>query len=404
MRRTVLFIALPFLAGADWPQHLGPTRDGHSPETGLLRAWPKDGPTRLWSRDVGSGWAGVAVAGDRLILFHRTDDDEAVECLDPATGKPSWTAKYHTRYVDDFSFDNGPRATPLVTDGRVFTLGADGDLRAWDLATGKGLWDRNVNKDYRVPKGFFGSASSPLLVGGKLLLNVGAKGAGVVALDPATGKESWKAADDPVSYSSPVAAKIGGEELAVFFTRSGLLALAPPTGEVRYAHPFRPRAQASVGAASPVVAGDRVFLSTAYGTGAVLLDLKKGKADEVWRGNDVLSCHYNTPLLIKGYLYGIDGRQEGGQAALRCVEWDTGKVRWTQAAFGCAGLITADGLVIACPESGDVVLIEPSPDGYKELARAPILERPVRALAALAGGRLFVRDGKRLVALQVGKK
>ena len=404
MRRTLLLPLLPLLLAADWPQHLGPTRDGQSPETGLLRTWPAGGPAVLWSREVGSGWAGAAVAGDRLILFHRVGDDELVECLDPATGKPKWAAKYHTRYVDDFSFDNGPRATPLIADGRVITFGADGDLRAWDLATGKGLWDHNVNKEYGVPKGFFGAASSPLIAGGKLLLNVGAKGAGVVAFDPATGKELWKATDDPVSYSSPVAAKIGGEDLAVFFTRSGLLALAPDKGEVRCAFPFRPRAQASVSAASPVVSGDRVFLSTAYGTGAVLLTVKKGKPEEVWQGNDILSCHYNSPLLIKGHLYGIDGRQEGGQAALRCVEWDTGKVKWTKEAFGCAALIHADGLVIACPEGGDVVLIDPSPDGYKELARAAVLERPVRALPALADGRLFVRDGKKLVALGVGKK
>jgi outer membrane protein assembly factor BamB len=404
MRRTLFLTVVPLLLAADWPQHLGPNRDGQSPETGLLRTWPKDGPGILWSREVGSGWAGVAVVGNRLILFHRVGDDEVVECLDPASGKPSWTAKYHTRYTDDFNFDNGPRATPLIADGRVFTFGADGDLRAWDLATGKGLWDHNVMKEYGVTKGFFGCASSPHLIAGRLLLNVGAKGAGVVAFDPVTGKELWKAADDPVSYSSPVSAKIGGEELAVFFTRSGLLAVSPERGEVRYSYPFRPRAQASVSAASPVVAGDRVFLSTAYGTGATLLDLKKGKVGEVWRGDDILSCHYNTPLLIKGHLYGIDGRQEGGQAALRCVEWETGKDRWTKATFGCAGLVAADGLVIACPENGDLVLIEPSPDGYKELARAVVLERPVRTLPALAAGRLFVRDGKRLVALEVGKK
>jgi hypothetical protein len=153
-----------------------------------------------------------------------------------------------------------------------------------------------------------------------------------------------------------------------------------------------------------VVAGDRVFLSTAYSTGAILLAVKSGKLEVVWQGENILSCHYNTPLLIKGHLYGIDGRQEGGQASLRCVEWDTGKVKWTKESFGCAGLIHADGLLLACPENGDVVLIDPSPEGYKELGRAAVLDSPVRALPALAGGRLFVRDGKKLVALEVGKK
>jgi outer membrane protein assembly factor BamB len=404
MHRTLLVALLPLLLAADWPQHLGPTRDGQSVESGLLRAWPKEGPNVVWKREVGSGWAGVTVSGDRLILFHRVDDDDVVECLNPTTGKPVWLVKYHTRYVDDFNFDNGPRVTALMTESRVFTLGADGDLRAWDLATGKAIWDRNVNKDYGTPKGFFGCASSPILAGGRLLLNVGAKGAGVVAFDPVTGKELWRVADDPASYSSPVLAKFGGDELAVFLTQSGLLAVVPETGKIRFAFPFRPRAQASVSAASPIVSGDRVFLSTAYGTGAVLLDVKSSKPEAIWEGENILSCHYNTPLLVKGNLYGIEGRQEGGQARLRCVEWDTGKVKWTKEAFSCAGLIHADGLILACPENGDVVLIEPSPDGYKELGRAAVLDSPVRALPALAGGRLFIRDTKKLIAIEVGKK
>src|SRR4051812_28163485 len=181
MYRVTLFVLLPCLLAADWPQHLGPRRDGHSPETGLARTWPKAGPPVLWKVDVGSGWASPAIAGDHLILFHRTDTDEVVDCRDPATGKVLWSTKYHTRYTDDFGFDNGPRATPLIADGRVFTLGADGDLRAWNLADGKALWDHNVNKEYGVTKGYFGVASSPMLAGGKLLLNVGAKGAGIVA-------------------------------------------------------------------------------------------------------------------------------------------------------------------------------------------------------------------------------
>lgn len=401
--RIVPFALLPLLLGADWPHHLGPARDGHSAETGLARSWPKDGPPVVWKREVGTGWAGVAGAGDRLILFHRVGDDEVVECLDPATGKTRWTGKYHSRYVDDFRFDNGPRATPLIADNRVFTFGADGDLRAWDLATGKNLWGRNVNRDYGVPKGYFGAAASPILAGGKLLLNVGAKGAGIVAFDPATGKEVWKATGNPVSYSSPVLAKVRGEELAVFLTRSGLLAVVPETGQVRYRQAFRPRPLASVSAASPLVHGDRVFLSTAYGTGSALFDLKPGKPEEVWQGSDILSCHYNTPLLIDGHLYGIDGRQEGGHAGFRCVEWNTGKVKWTEERFNCSGLIAADGLILATPESGDVVLIRPSPEGYKELSRAKVLESPVRALPALADGRLFVRDGTTLQALKVGK-
>ena len=146
-----------------------------------------------------------------------------------------------------------------------------------------------------------------------------------------------------------------------------------------------------------------MFLSTSYGTGAVVLEVKRGKLEDVWMGDKSISSHYPTPVLIKEHLYGIDGRQEGGQAQLRCVEWATGKVLWTEKSFGCAGLIAVDGLLIACVENGDVVLIDPSLAGYKELARAKVLDSPVRALPALSNGRLFVRDGKKLVALAVGK-
>ena len=357
----------------------------------------------MWKRDVGKGWSGVTVAGDRLILFHRIGDEEVVECLDPATGKDKWRAVYKATYVDEFQFDDGPRAVPLIAHGRVYTLGPDGDLRAWEMESGKGVWARNVNKDYKAPKGFFGVATSPIMAGGHVLVNVGAKGAGIVAFDRDTGEEVWKNTEEPASYSSPVTANFGNREATLFFTRNGLHSLFPSTGHAWYTHPFRPRAHSSVNAMTPIVSGDRVFLSTAYNTGAVLLEVKKGKLEVVWEGEEILDCHYNTPVLVKEHLYGIDGRQEGGQARLRCVEWNTGKVRWTKDAFGCAALICADNVLIACPENGDVVLIEPSASEYKELARAKVLDAPVRALPALAGGRLFVRDGKKLVALQVGK-
>jgi outer membrane protein assembly factor BamB len=400
--RLFLIVSAALALGADWPQYLGPKRDGSSPEAGLLRAFPKDGPKVLWEKKAGPGWAGPVVAGERVILFSRDGNQEVVECVDAATGKEVWKQTYKTLYRDDFGFDDGPRSTPLIAEGKVFTLGADGELAGWELASGKPLWRRNVNQDYKPPKGFFGTATSPMLAGGKLLVNVGAKGAGVVAFDPATGKELWKATDQGVSYSSPVVAKIGGEELAVFFTRQGLLALTPDKGEVRYEHPWRPRINASVNAASPVVSGDRIFLSTSYGTGAILLEAVKGELKEIWKGDESLSCHYNTPVLVKGQLYGIDGRQEYGPR-LRCVDFATGKVRWSKEGFGCAALVVADGVILALAEGGDVVLFEPTPEAFKEIARATVLAKPVRAAPALAGGRLYARDGGKWVCVEVRK-
>ena len=203
----------------------------------------------------------------------------------------------------------------------VFTFGADGELRAWSLATGKSPGPA-MNKDYGVAKGFFKWHAADSRVP---LVNVGVKGASVIAFDPISGEEKWKAGDDGVSYSSPVLAKLDGENLAVFFTREGLLALKPSNGEIRYQHPWRPRLNASVNAATPIVSGDRVYLSTSYGTGAIVLEAKKGKIESLWEGDKSISNHYSTPVLIKGFLYGIDGRAEGGQASLRCVDWDTGR-------------------------------------------------------------------------------
>lgn len=397
----ILLAFLPLFLGADWPQFLGPTRDGHSTETGLLKAWPKDGPRIAWTRDVGNGWAGPVAAEGKVILFHRVDDDEITLNLDAATGKEVWKYASRTRYRDDFGFDNGPRATPLIAGGRVFTLGANGDLTALDFATGKALWHRNLIADYAAPKGFFGIACSPLLAGGKLLVNVGAKGAGIVAFDPATGKEAWKATDDAASYSSPTVGEIGGATLAVFLTRQGLVALEPETGKVRYTFPWRPRLNESVNAATPLVWKGEVFLSVSYSTGAVVLKVNGAELEEVWSNDKSLSSQYNTPVRVGDYLYGTHGRSDVGTAQLRCVEWKTGEVKWSEPRFGVASLIAVDGACLALTEAGELVRFEATPEGYKEQARATLLTKPTRAAPALADGRFFARDGSKLIGVEL---
>ncbi len=217
----------PLASAADWPQILGPNRDGHSAETKLNWDWPKDGPPIAWTKEIGSGWASPVIVDGKLFLFHRVGDDESLLCLDPATGKEHWTSKYATKYRDDFGFDDGPRATPTIADGKIFTLGPNGNLRAVDAATSKEIWHLNLLETYKASKGYFGVACSPILVGGKLLVNVGGKGAGVVAFDPANGKELWKATDDAASYSSPTVAEIDGKPAAVFLTRFRAARLRP---------------------------------------------------------------------------------------------------------------------------------------------------------------------------------
>ncbi len=391
----------PTLRAADWPQLHGPARDGHSAETKLNWNWPKSGPKVAWKLDIGSGWAGPVVAGERLVVFHRTGDEEHVLCLDPATGKEKWKHSYRTKYRDDFGFDDGPRATPTIAGGKVFTLGPNGDFSAVELASGKPLWHRNVLEDYRADKGFFGAACSPLVMGERVLVNVGGKGAGVVAFNVADGKELWKATDDGASYSSPTTATLDGKPAAVFLTRRGLRTLDPTNGKSLYDFPWRPRDNNSVQAATPLVWNDEIFLTVSYATGGVLVKAKGGAAEEVWSNDKSLSSQYTTPVRVGDYLYGTHGRSDTGATHLRCVEWKTGAVKWSQDRFGVAALVAVDGGLLALTETGDLVRFDAAPDGYKERARAALLAKPTRAAPALADGRFFARDGKQLVCVSL---
>jgi outer membrane protein assembly factor BamB len=388
-------------AGAgDWPQFFGPTRNGVSTETGLRTSWPREGPPLVWEKQVGAGFSGPVVAGERLILFHRLGDKETVECLHPATGKERWTTTYTTTYHDDFGFDEGPRATPVIAGNRVFTLGAEGTLLCLDLESGQKVWGRNLMDEYRAPKGFFGIAGTPLVEGNLVLVNVGARGAGIVAFATDTGKEVWKATDHAASYASPIAATLHGQRYAIFFTREGLVALDPANGAIRYNKRWRSRINASVNAATPLVVGDDVFISASYNTGAILLHFTPAGVEEVWQNDESMSNHYATCVYHQGHLYGFDGRQEQG-ARLRCVEWKTGKVCWTQESFGCGSIIVADGNLIILNEAGELVLAEATPAAYREKARASVLGSPTRAAPALANGRFYARDTRRLICLNL---
>jgi outer membrane protein assembly factor BamB len=367
-------------------------------------SWPEKGPPVLWQKDVGEGYSGPVVAGNRVILFHRVGNEEVVECLDAATGAPQWKTTAPTRYSDALGKGDGPRSTPLVAGVRVYVLGPSGRLQCLDLKDGKRRWQKLLADDYRIPASFFGVGTSPLLEGNRLLVNVGARGAGIVAFDRDTGKEVWKATSDEASYASPVAVTADGVRHVLFFTRAGLVSLDPDSGAVRFHKRWRSRINASVNAASPVVADGHVFLTACYGTGAVLLRLKKDGVEEVWKKDEILSCHYNTPLYRNGFLYGVDGREDlPPTPELRCVEWKTGKVRWSKKDFGCAAAIAVGDNLLFLTESGDLVVAEARSDRYHEKARASVLSGPCRAHIALANGRLYGRDGKKLVCWDLRK-
>jgi len=387
---------------ADWPQILGPTRNGIYAGPPLSEAWGTAGPRVVWRKQIGSGLSGPVVAQNRVILFHRVANTEVVEAMDAASGKTQWQYTYPTAYRDDFGFDEGPRAVPVVANGMVYTFGAEGQLHAVDFATGKKVWSEDTMRRFGVPKGFFGAAGSPLVEDGRVIANIGGKNAGIVAFDAKTGKVLWTATEDAASYSSGVGATIAGRRTAVFLTRHELIGLDPSAGQVRFQRPWRARQAASVNAATPIVNGDFIFVSAEYGPGAGVLRFDGSKLTDVWSSDDVLSNHYATSVFSDGYLYGFHGRQEFGQS-FRAVEFQTGKVRWSQDRFGAGSVTLAGNRLLIVRENGEIVLAAASPEGFKALTRAQILPATVRAYPAIADGMVYVRNDNTLVCLDLRK-
>jgi outer membrane protein assembly factor BamB len=400
----VTIAALSQGTSSDWPQLLGPTRNGVYRGPALLETWPAGGPRVVWRKQVGEGFSGPVVAQGHLILFHRANNREIVEALDPNTGMPQWKYDYPTVYRDDFGFDEGPRAVPVIADGIVYTFGAEGQLNALDLATGKRIWGEDTMRRFGVSKGFFGAAGSPVIEGGKAIANIGGREGGIVAFDAKSGKVVWTATTDEASYSSGVAATIGGHRSVVFLTRTNLIGLDPATGKVQFQKRWRALQAASVNAATPLVIndpmGDLIFVSAEYGPGAGVFRVEGTNLTPLWTSDEALTNHYATSVYRDGILYGFHGRQEYGQS-FRAVDFRTGKVRWSQERFLAGSVMLVGDRLLILRETGELVLAAASPDAFRPVARAQILPATVRAFPALANGLLYVRNEKTLVCLDL---
>ena len=392
----------PVTAGeSDWPQFLGPQRNGVYGGPAISGSWPASGPAILWRKAVGEGFSGAVVQAGRLILFHRLQSRERVECLEAQSGRPLWQYDYPTDYRDDFGFDGGPRATPSIWEGKVYTFGAEGVLHCLELENGRKVWSVKTHEKFGVRKGFFGAACSPLVEDGRLFLNVGGRDqAGLVAFDALTGRVLWTATDDEASYSSPAMATLGGRRQVLFLTRTGLVSVDPKSGEVLFRFRWTARSRASVNAATPLTSGPFIFLSASYRTGAVQLRVKGSELATVWTSDESLSNHYSTSVIRGDHLFGFHGRQEYGQS-LRCVALETGRVLWSRDGFGAGTLSLAGDRLVVLKENGELLLVGASPQAFRLIAKARILAPTVRAYPALADGRLFARNQKELVAVDL---
>lgn len=386
-----------FETGGDWPNFLGPDRNGVSGDTGLLVEWPEEGPPLVWEREIGEGYGAPVIADGKLVFFHRVGNNEVVECVSAVDGSEVfWTQEYPTRYRSQYGDGGGPRSSATIVGDRVFTFGAEGVLTCLDFDTGDIVWQREVNKQYKVSRGFFGAGTAPVVEGDILLLNVGGAGAGVVGFDISTGEPVWQVTDDAASYSTPIVATINGERLAIFHSRNGLLILEPTTGELLHSCPFASRINASAIAATPVVIDDLIFLSGAYGVGSVVLRITPDGLEEVWKSLKAMQNHWATSIYHEGYLYGVNGRHESG-SKLRCIDFETGEIQWDgDRNLNRVTMIMADGRFIAVTEKGELGLLEVNPKAYKKIATARVMPARVQTPPVLAQGLLYLRSDREL--------
>ena len=401
---SLVLFSLPVCYAGDWPQILGPTRTGKAAEDERLAdSWPAGDPQVAWERNIGEGFAGVAVVNNKVVLFHREDGYETIEALAADTGKSLWDTSYSTKFSGGYSSDAGPRCVPVIDGDRVITFGAKGRLSCYQLSDGTEIWHRDTHEDFAAPDGYFGVGSSPIVVGHRVLVNVGGKESGIVAFDRVSGKTLWKQMDQQASYSSPVTAKLHGIDLAIFITRLKVTGINPRSGTSFFVDDFGARGP-TVNAANPVVVGNHIFLTASYGIGAKLLRVgTDGSAKLVWEKQNLLSSQYITPILHDGALYGVDGRQDGPPGRLRALDPLSGKVHWTEENFGMASLIIADGKLVILTTAGGLVLSRATTDKYTELARASLFDGSVRALPALSNGMLYARDTRKLKCVRLAR-
>jgi outer membrane protein assembly factor BamB len=398
----VLVVTAP-AAAEDWPQWLGPRRDGTSAE----KVAPWEGrPKVVWRVPVGEGHSSPVVAGGKVFLHTKVKDkeEEEVTAFDAATGKVLWHTPY-ARAKFSSPFGAGPQATPSVVDGRVYSFGATAVLTCFKADGGRRLWQVDALKQFGARNLFFGAACSPLVEDGKVFVNVGGKGASVVAFTKDEGEVAWKKLDAPASYSSPIAFGTGKERQLVFLTQQGLASFRPSDGQVFWQFPLVDKLNES--STTPVHLDDFLLASSVtYGSVGLRLGEKDGKPDatQLWK-NAELTCYFATPVPVgKDHLYMVTGELAlNPQSTLRCVDVHTGKELWNQPKVGkyhAALVRTANDKLLMLTDGGDLVLLDPDPKGYKELARSKVCGQ-AWAHPALSAGKVYLRDEKELICLQL---
>jgi outer membrane protein assembly factor BamB len=392
----LLFITTFYAAGTEWPAYRGSKGDGISTETGLIKTWSAEGPKALWRITLGDGYSGISIAGGKIYTMFATGEDEFVVSLDAATGKELWRFRSDSNFINDQG--NGPRSTPNVDDGIVYTYGAKGMLSAVNASNGQKVWQHDLVKEMGAKIPIWGVSSSGLVEGDLYILPVGGGvNNAVVAFNKKTGAVVWKSQTDEPGYSTPLAVEINDARQILVFSGTALLSLSPTDGKLYWKYPWK--TNWFVNAAVPVVIPEnKVFISTSYDRGAALLQVRGSKAaqsvQEVWLSKGMKN-HFNSSVAHNGHLYGFDNAQ------LKCIDAANGETKWTKGGFGKGSLILADGHLIVLSERGVLALVEATPEAYREKAQAQVLQGKCWTMPTLVNGKLYLRNQKELICLNM---
>ena len=430
----LIFLSLR-MAGAyavDWNDFLGPERNSKSQEKIDIRPWDRKGPPIVWHKQIGTSYGAPTVANGRVFIFARHGDMARLTCMESATGDELWRFEYPTDYEDMYGYNNGPRCCPVVDDDRVYIFGAEGVLHCVRVSDGKGLWQVDTTAQFHVVQNFFGVASTPAVEGELLIVQIGgsppgspkdiwaANGkpapnqSGIVAFNKYTGEVVYQIADELASYASPIFSTIDGRRWGFAFLRGGLVGFEPETGKIDFHYPWRHSKIESVNASSPVVAGDKVFISESYGIGSSVLKVLPGGYEVVWkdrglRRNKSMALHWNTAIHHDGYLYACSGQHPNG-AELRCVELETGKIAWSQRVDERASLLWVNDYFIYLGEYGRLMLLKCTPEKLEVISEVsslrdengkPLVKYPAWASPVLADGYLYIRGKDRIVCFDL---
>lgn len=387
---------------AYWTDFRGPNRDGHYSEKPILTNWPANGLRKLWSQPVGAGYASFVVADGRAFTIEQRRENEVVTAYDVATGLELWAHSYAAKFSESMGGD-GPRATPTVHGGRVYSMGGQGEFCCLDAVTGKLLWRKNALEEASAACLYFGMSASPLIVDDTVIVLSGEpRAAGtnktVIAYDKVSGQRRWASLDDKQAYTSPMLVTLAGQRQLLVVTATRVVGLKPEGGALLWEIPWRVQYDNAIG--QPVlVATNQFVMSAGYGGGAMLVEITKAgstfSARQVWK-NQNLKNKFNSSVFWNGFVYGLD------EGILTCIDAATGQRRWKEGRYGYGQLLIASGHLVVLSGDGELILVRANPDRHEELARFPALQGKTWNHPAIADGKILVRNAVEMACYEIG--